>query len=155
MSVSGNVAILAILAIHGKARPSHERQPGRWDQHRPWAASASGQCPLLTVAGPRPQHEPQSRPGQPQVCDQGCRLLSQSALSCSCLQVSSCHPAHHAGTLILFSVFLMLSYVALAGLLPLTLLEAESLSGCIIETSYLETEFQERKLFFWFFEKLK
>ena len=50
--------------------------------------------------------------------------------------------------LILFSVFLMLSYVALAGLLPLTLLEAESLSGCIIETSYLETEFQERKLFF-------
>ena len=32
-AVSGNVAILAILAIHGKARPSHEKQPGH--QHRP------------------------------------------------------------------------------------------------------------------------
>ena len=39
----------------------------------------------------------------------------------------------------MLSVFLKLSYVALAGLLPF--LEAESLSGCITETSYLETKF--------------
>ena len=58
------------------------------------------------------------------------------------------HPDHHGHGLsddISEYVFLKLSYVALAGLLPF--LEAESLSGCIIETSYLETKFQEKKLF--------
>ena len=74
LAVSGNVAILAILAIHGKARPSHEKQPGPRDQHRPWAASASA---VLAVHTQRPgpgltqPRLTQSRPGQPQVCDQG------------------------------------------------------------------------------------
>lgn len=116
--------------------------------YRPWAASAgSGQCPLSphTVASTLSLSP---GPGSLKYVTRGAMgLLSQSALSCSC-HLMSPHPAHHGHGLsddISEYVFLKLSYVALAGLLPF--LEAESLSGCIIETSYLETKFQEKKLF--------
>ena len=112
--------------------------------YRPWAASAgSGQCPLSphTVASTLSLSP---GPGSLKYVTRGAMgLLSQSALS-------SCHLTLLIMVslmifLNMFSVFLKLSYVALAGLLPF--LEAESLSGCIIETSYLETKFQEKKLF--------
>ena len=146
-AVSGNVAILAILAIHGKARPSHEKQPGH--QHRPWAASSLGSQPGL---GPGPG--PASL-GQPQVCGQNPGWGSGTVTVGSILSISPCHSmtlrehyTYHKMSIAIHdnntqSSFLWsfifappscLSYITQTCLL----VSSKRLSGgCIIEISYL------------------